>query len=270
MMEELEKPVAPPAADNTAPVPQPLVALPATQATLATQAAPAVQIAASAGKPFALKGWLLAGGGLLLVAGVAWGLYKMLSHHAPGKSKPPKITLLTPPAPPPPPPPPPKFEKKPDPPKEQKEMQVNQPVQPKVEQAPAPELKMDGPAGDGPSGFASGNITSDDISRLGQGGKAGGAQNLFSPYTGYGNQLKGELQRILARNPALKRRRYVVEINVWVDTSGALKRYELTSGSGDSDTDEAINAALAALPGFSSPPPANMPQPIRLRITTRG
>jgi outer membrane biosynthesis protein TonB len=248
----------------------PAASLPAVSAPLQPLPLPADPAPAAPASKRAYKGWLLVGGGVLLLAGLGWGVYKMLNKSTPAKGKPPKITLLTPPAPPPPPPPPPKFEKKPEPPKEQKEIQVNQPQQPKVEQAPSPELKMDGPAGDGPSGFASGNITSDDISRLGQGGKAAPAQGLFSPYTGYGNQIKGELQRLLARNPALKRRRYVVEVLVWVQPNGTLKRYELSSGSGDADTDEAIQAALAALPGFSSGPPPNMPQPVRLRITTSG
>ena len=191
--------------------------------------------------------------------------------------KPPKITLLTPP-PPPPPPPPPKFEKKPDPPKEQKEMKVEQPV-PKQEPAPAtPELKMEGAAGTGPSAFSQGTVKSEDLSRIG-GGKPGGTgigtaertterTGMFNPFTNYANLAKGELQRYLARNAALKRKRYAVEVHLWLAANGSLSRYELVGSTGDSETDEAIRAAMNAAPPFSQSLPDNMPQPLRLRVWT--
>ena len=204
---------------------------------------------------------------VLVLALVAYGVSTLTSKSG-QKNKAPKITLLTPAQPPPPPPPPPKFEKKPEPPKEQKEMKVDQPAEKKVEQQASPELKMDGPAGNGPSSFAAGNITSEDLSKVGSG--KGGAEKtgMFNPFNNYASAAKGELQRFLGKNNALKRRRYSVDVHVWVDGAGLLKRFELIGSSNDSDTDEAIRAALAALPGFSQAPPQGMPQPIRLRIVT--
>ena len=207
--------------------------------------------------------------GCVVLGLLGTGLWVLLNKKSTHQGKPPKISLLTPAAPPPPPPPPPKFEKKPDPPKEQKEMKVDQQVERKVEPAPSPELKMDGPAGDGPSGFAAGKITSDDISKLGTGKggveKAGG---LFNPYTGYANLLKSDLQRYLAKQGKLRQRRYAIEVLVWITPAGALKRFELIGSTSDSDTDDAIQAAIEGMPVFSQVPPANMPQPIRLRIIT--
>jgi len=202
----------------------------------------------------------------------AWFVMGLGKKETPKKA--PKITLLTPP--PPPPPPPPKFEKKPDPPKEQKEMKVEQPV-PKQEAAPpAPELKMDGPAGNGPSAFAAGKITSDDLSKLGA-GKPGGTAvvaadktGMFNPYTNFVNLAKGELQRYLNKNAGLRRQRYVVELHLWVGPTGAVSRFEMVGSSGDRDIDEVINQAMAAAPGFTQALPANMPQPIRLRVSTGG
>ena len=204
--------------------------------------------------------------GVVVLALAAWAIKGLMSGKSSGPKKPPKISLIAPP--PPPPPPPPKFEKKPDPPKEQKEVKVDQPV-PKDTPPPSPELKMDGPAGSGPSAFAAGKITSDDLSKVGTGtgGEKGG---LFNPFNNYSNLLKGELQRYLSKNNALRRRRYAIEVKVWVSPSGALKRYELTGTTDDSDTDQAIQQALASLSGFNENPPANMPQPIRLRIVTSG
>jgi len=199
---------------------------------------------------------------VVIVGLLGWGLASLLGGKSGQPRKPPKIQLL---APPPPPPPPPKFEKKPDPPKEQKEMKVEQPV-PKDISPPSPELKMEGPAGDGPSAFAAGKITNEDLSKLGT-GKGGGENNgMFSPIKQYDSLMKGELRRHLGKNNALRRSHYTVEVRLWVAASGALKRYELIGSTGDSDTDEAIRQSMSALQGFSQAPPANMPQPIRLRV----
>ncbi|WP_075792235.1 energy transducer TonB family protein [Massilia putida] len=215
---------------------------------------------------------LAIGAGLVLLALAGALLWSMLGTKGKAAPKPPKIALLTPDTPPPPPPPP-KFEKKPDPPKEQKEMKVDQPVQQKVEQAPSPELKMDGPAGDGPSAFAAGNITSEDLSKIGNGkggpGGPGEAGGLFNPFDSYSNQLKGELKRYLGKQAALKRRQYEVGIKVWVGADGKLQRFELMGSAGDDDVDAALRAAITALPAFSLPPPSRMPQPIKLRVSTR-
>lgn len=205
---------------------------------------------------------------MLALALLGWGLWTVLSGKSKQPPKPPKITLVAPA--PPPPPPPPKFEKKPDPPKEQKEIKVDQPV-PKDAPQPSPELKMEGPAGNGPSAFGAGKITSDDVSKVGTGGRVGGEKNgMFNPFNNYANLLKGELQRYLSKNNALRRRHYTVEVRAWVAGGGELERFELIGGTGDSDTDEAIRHAMSSLSGFSQAPPASMPQPIRLRIVTAG
>lgn len=191
---------------------------------------------------------------------LGWGVWTLLHGNSKRPPKPPKITLLEPP----PPPPPPKFEKKPDPPKEQKEIKVEQPKPKEAPPQPSPDLKMEGPAGNGPSAFAAGKITSDDVSKIGTG------NGMFNPFNNYANLLKGELQRYFGKNNALRRRRYTVEVRVWVADGGVIKRFELIGSTGDTDTDGAIRQAMSSLPGFNQTPPANMPQPIRLRIVTAG
>jgi protein TonB len=197
---------------------------------------------------------------LVVLALLGWGLSALLGGKSKPPPKPPKITLLAPSLPPPPPP----QEKKPDPPKEQKEIKVEQPVPKPAPPQPSPELKMDGPAGNGPSAFAAGKITSDDVSKIGMG------KGMFNPFNNYANLLKGELQRRFGKNNALRRKHYTIEVRVWVAGGGELKRFELVGSTGDSDTDEAIQQAMSSLPGFNQMPPANMPQPIRLRIVTAG
>lgn len=201
---------------------------------------------------------------LVVFALLGWGLYSLLDGKPGKKPKAPKISLI--PSAPPPPPPPPKIEKKPpEPPKDQKEIKVDQPVQKAEAPVPSPELKMDGPAGDGPSNFAAGTITSEDLSKVGTGKGA-----LLNPFNTYAGLLKGDLQRYLRQNKTLRLRQYRIEVRVWVGNDGSLKRSELIGGTGDDGTDESIREALKTAPIFSEAPPANMPQPIRLRIVTTG
>jgi protein TonB len=129
---------------------------------------------------------------------------------------------------------------------------------------------MDGPAGDGPSAFSAGKITSDDISNVGKGGGAAAvpATGMFSAYGGYASQLKSEVQRILQRNKDLRTQSYRVEVRIWVAKDGSLQRHELVGSTGDAEIDTLINQTLAATKAFSQPPPDRMPQPIRLRINT--
>jgi periplasmic protein TonB len=199
----------------------------------------------------------LAAGALLLVALMGWGVSGLLSGKTKGVHKAPKISLM--PTTPPPPPPPPKEEKRPEPPKDQKEIKVDQPPPKDAPAAPpSQELKMDGPAGDGPSAFSAGKITSDDISNIGKGGAAVVASGMFNPFNNYATGIKGELQRFLARNKDLRQRAYRIDVQLWVGRDGALSRYEL------------IRQSLSTLGNFTQVPPEQMPQPIRLRLITGG
>jgi protein TonB len=206
---------------------------------------------------------------IAILALVGFALKSMLGGHGTAAKKPPKISLL--PTTPPPPPPPPKEEKKPEPPKEQKEVKMDQ-AEKKNEPPADPALKMEGAAGDGPSAFAAGKVTSEDLSRIGAGGSgvAANVGGLVNPFNNYAAAIKAELQRYLGRRSELKRRQYRIEVRVWVGDDGRMKNFELLGTTNDGDTDEAIRNVLAALPAFSDPPPAKMPQPIRLRIVASG
>jgi protein TonB len=221
-------------------------------------------------------------GGLIVLVMLGLLLYSLVSGKSKPKKAAPKISLI--PMKPPPPPPPPKEEKKPEPPKEQKEVK-EMPAPPK-DASPAPpsqELKMDGPAGDGPSAFAAGKVTNEDISKVGKGSgpavtapaavtappaPALPATGLFSPFGGYANMLKSEVQRLLQRSKELRNQSYRIEVQIWVAKDGSLQRHELVGSTGDADLDNLISQTLLATKAFSQPPPERMPQPIRLRINT--
>ena len=207
--------------------------------------------------------------GTAVLALMAWGVYSFVSKVDDKPRKPPKISLI--PTTPPPPPPPPKEEKKPEPPKD-----LNKPPpmeQPKMAPAaPSADLKMDGPAGDGPSAFSAGKITSEDLSNVGKapvaasaGGGVGGGFNAFSFYA---NLIKGELQRQLTRNKELREMAYKAEVQVWVNRDGSVSRFDLVKGTDDKELDALLKKAIESANAFSAGPPEKMPQPIRLRIST--
>ena len=170
---------------------------------------------------------------------------------------------LLPDTPPPPPPPPPK-----EPPKERpKEQPKEVKVEPKPEPAPpAEQLKMEGAAGEGPSPFAAGTV-SNEYTGGDVGTKIGGGNtHQFDWYTG---QIKSRMEDALAKDPQLASGRYKVVVRVWINASGRLERFELVGSSGDTDKDERIKTALNHMPPVSEAPPENMPQPVKLRITSR-
>lgn len=201
---------------------------------------------------------------VLVLAVAAWLVYSNLS----GGSKKParqtvKIAVL--PDTPPPPPPPPKEEKKPEPEQKQDKPQQEQPKQ--VEAPPEPQpLKMEGPAGDGPSAFSSGSITSDyKGGEVGTG--TGGTVNRMQ-FALFSSQLQKHIQSALARNQRIKLGDYRVPVQVWLSPSGEFQRVELLASSGDPTTDEALKLAFQQLPPVRDAP-ADLPQPIKLRITNR-
>ena len=211
---------------------------------------------------------------ILALALVGAGVYYFMNLKSTGGPKqPPKISLI--PTTPPPPPPPPKEEKRPEPPKEQKEVKMEQ-VEQKNEPPPDQSLKMEGAAGEGPSMFGGGKVTNEDMGKIGAPGTIGGTGAvaargpLVDPFNVYATSLKGELQRVLARRSELKKRRYGIEINVWVSEDGRMARFEMLGTTQDDEMDNAIRSALAALPAFSEAPPPRMPQPVRLRIVAGG
>ena len=204
---------------------------------------------------------LLVASGIAILAVIAFGLYSLSGGSGGSKPKPPKISLI--PLTPPPPPPPPKEEKKPEPPKEQREVKMEQP---QLKDAPPPDqtLKMEGPAGNSPSGIQAGTVSNENLSNIGGTGNRAG-----NPFAFYTSMLQQQLQSEFSRNQKLRNGDYRALIRIWIAKDGSISRYELAGSSGNAQTDELIKSALASMPPFRDPPPDTMPQPVRLRITSR-
>ena len=165
----------------------------------------------------------------------------------------------------PPPPPPPK-----EPPKEQPKDQpkeVKEIPQPKPEQTPPAEvLKMEGATGDGPSPFAAGAVNNEykggDV-----GTKIGGKKGMGA-YAWYTGQVKAGIEESLAADKDLSTAQYRLVVFLWIGRDGHIERAEL-QGSSNVKTDESIKKVLMTKTAGVGAPPEDMPQPLKLRITSK-
>lgn len=208
---------------------------------------------------------------LLLLAGAVgggYGLYKLLSDPAekPRKRAVQEIALLKPP----PPPPPPKTPPPPPPPKlEQEKIDVPKPDAPLDKPAdappPGPDLAVDA-AGSG-SGDGFGLVGKPGGTDLIATGGGGGGGDKFAWYSAL---VKERIQDAIQRDKKLRAAgEYQRMVNVWVGPGGEVTRVELVGPGASAELDEALRAALRSVGAVRESAPNDMPQPIRLRITTR-
>lgn len=201
--------------------------------------------------------------GLLVLAGIGYGINSLISGSAPMKKQVTTIKLIpdTPPPPPPPPPKePPKEQPKPDAPKEVK---IEQPKP--AETPPAEQLKMEGPAGDGPSAFQAGAVNNDykggEVKTI---GSDGGAK--FNWYAGI---VKNQIEAALEKDKKLTEGQYKLIVSIWLRKNGDIEKLEWSQSDANADIEQAIKTALDNMPAMRELPPEGMPQPIKLRITAR-
>ena len=203
----------------------------------------------------------------LALVGGAWLLYKNLGSTSKGqRTQTVKIAVL----PDTPPPPPPKEEKKPEPKPEESKPQPQE--QPKPAEAPPEpqQLKMEGAAGDGPSAFGAGSVNNDYKGGAVMTGGSGGTLSDKLAANSFGNAARRELNDYLNRDQALRRGGdYKLPVSLWVRADGSIERFQLDEASGNAELDARLRQTLAQFRGFRTPPPANVPQPIRLQVTNR-
>jgi protein TonB len=88
----------------------------------------------------------------------------------------------------------------------------------------------------------------------------------FTFYTGV---LQQQLQSEITKREKIRRGNYRVELKLWIGDDGAIQRFELLDSTGDAAVDREIRLAMADLPRLRQPPPSDMPQPVRIRLTAR-
>lgn len=195
----------------------------------------------------------------LMMGGLGYFMYGILNAPATDNKKMvQQISILQPPPPPPPeqkvePPPEPEIEEPIDIP----EPDVPEDTPDLSEEPPAEDLGLD----------AEGGAGSDEFGLVGRkGGKGLLAGSAFGWYAGI---LKQDVMDHLADNQDIRKKTYSVILKIWIDPAGGIQKYELVKSSNDKKLDASIKIALSELGSFSEPPPSGMPQPIKIRITSR-
>jgi protein TonB len=162
-----------------------------------------------------------------------------------------------------PPPPPPPPEQPPPPEKTEEPLPKDLPEPaPHDEPPPAGPMGLDaqGSAGDDAFGLAARHGGSDLI-----GGGNGNA--IFAWYT---NRLKDAVVERLESDGQIGTKRYSLSVRVWIESDGRIKQVKLATTTGDSALDRRIEADLSANLRLADAPPLEMPQPITLKIVSRG
>lgn len=202
---------------------------------------------------------------MIVMALIGYGVYSLLSSK-PGPKKPPVTTIKILPDTPPPPPPPPKEPPKEQPKEQPKEIKVEQPKP--VDAPPEPQnLKMEGDAGDAPSAFGAGKVANE-YSGGDVGVKIGGSKSL-SAYAWYTGKIKASIEAAIAEQKELAKEQYKIVVELWLAKDGQVEKIELVSSSGDQKRDELLRQALRSVKRIAEPPPEDMPQPVKLRITAK-
>jgi len=179
-----------------------------------------------------------------------------------------QITLVRPPPPPPPPKPP---EPKPPEPVVKEEVKLDEPQPtPEPEQAdappPGPDLGID----------AEGSGSGDGFGLVGKKGAAdliGGGGVKGNPWAWYdalvNEAVNSAVQAALAREKSLKNKSYKVIVKLWIGSDGQVTRAALMDSTGDARADDVLKAALKEMRVLRDSPPEDMPQPMKIRVTSR-
>lgn len=202
--------------------------------------------------------------GTLVVVGVALLMVNLVRDFLDTPASAPKksvqqITLLTPPPPPPP-------EIKPPEPEVQEEVKLEEPEN--IEDLPE-EAADEPPAGADLGVDADGGAGSDGFGLIGRKGGRGLLGGAGDPFVAYAMRIQKNIEDRLSGDADTRRKAYSVVAKIWVSTNGRIERAELADSTGNEDVDSALERNLATLPPLAEAPPQDMPQPIRLRISSR-
>lgn len=101
-------------------------------------------------------------------------------------------------------------------------------------------------------------------------GKKGGRDLLDGgPYGWYAGLLRSDIRTVLAEDKRVRHGQYTLVISLWLARDGTIQRVELASSTGNAKVDEAVKVAVARMEKVREPPPDEMPQPVRLKITSK-
>lgn len=170
-----------------------------------------------------------------------------------------QVTLFKPP---PPPPPPPKVE---PPPEIKNEVKVDKPKEPE----PLPDVPDEPPPGESLGVDADGSGAGDSFGLIGRKGGKGLLNGAGSPAMYYASQLQRRIEDVFAEHDEMRHKAYSVVAGIWISKDGRIVRVELKGSTGDGDTDTALKQIIRQIQTLAVAPPPDMPQPVRLRISSR-
>jgi len=199
---------------------------------------------------------LAAFAGLIALALLGWYARSLLGAKPPQEKRQVAIAIkiIRPPEPPPEPPPPP-------PEKEPEQIPQETPEEKPVEQAPeSAQLGVD----------AEGTAGGDSFGLVGHAGGQDLVGSGTGPFVFYASMVKDLVLDTLTNVDRIRRSRYSVDVRVWIDSDGRVQRAALAQSTGNHELDTAIEEALAHAGRVRQPPPIEMPQPITLKIVSRG
>lgn len=169
-----------------------------------------------------------------------------------------QITLI-----PPPPMPAPKLQQ-PPPETVQKEVDINQPKaqvdKPNDEPPPGKLLGLDADGSAGSDGFGL---------AAHKGGRGLIGDGSGSRFGWYANALQRDIQDALSEDTKIRTRNYSVVVRLWMKPDGGVQRVELVGSTGVPAVDHAIVQRLSSMAAMAQVPPQDMPQPVKLRISSR-
>jgi protein TonB len=205
--------------------------------------------------------------GLIALALAVYGISQIKLGNGPGKPRQQTVKIMLPDAPP---PPPPKQEEKRPEPKADAKAQALQEQKLPTPQAEPQQLKMEGAAGNGPSAFASGGVSSDykgGAVGIGPGGTAPVSAEDRRKAQFYVNNIRRQLKEELEKHLDTDARQLEVTFAIWISTDGHLSKFELTpSGNAKADAD-AQHAFEEAAKSMRLERPGDVVQPLRMKFT---
>ena len=81
-------------------------------------------------------------------------------------------------------------------------------------------------------------------------------------------ELNNYLIPLLAKHESLLRSGYSVILRLWLEPDGSVERF-IVSSTGDEDLDRDLHLALADFKEVGTPPPPDLPQPVRIGLSCR-
>jgi len=207
--------------------------------------------------------WAPIGGAVVLVlvlggAGAAL-ISAMSGTSAPAQPRVQQISIVQPP----PPPPPPEM---PEPEPEMEELDLDEPEpEPIADDVADFEEMLGDELGLDADGVAGADAFGLKAKKGGRGLLGGG-----DPHAWYAGVLQRDLQAALADDEVVRGAgEYSVIVSIYLSQDGYIQGSELLSSSNNPEVDAALRSALATGVQISRQPPEDLPQPIRLRITSR-